>query len=159
MIGYDRVAARRNARFHVQIKLTGLPEIPPEHPVQLRGDVARVFRGADTLKPGDPISFTVWVCSRGLEPTGPPFVMHDALLRFGILEAFLDGEPPDCELVGYEFEVVADFSEHPVLPLKEPDRVFTPAPRVEPRKDLQQASRRDPSKAVKPRNWWQFWKR
>ena len=128
---YDRIAARRNAPFHVQVELTDLPTDPPENYVRIGGAVVRVFRSDGTLNFGDSVSFEVWVCSRGKEPTGPRYVYHQDLVGMGHVEAYLDGKPPDCGFVGYEYTLVPGPSEQPTLTLGELNAA---------------------------RKWWQFWK-
>jgi len=115
MILYDRVGARRDARFHVQVKLTDLPAAPTNDYVRIGGAVIRVFRGETTLKFGDSVSFTLWVCSRGKEPTGPAYVYFEDLIGMGNVEAYLTGKPPDCDVVGYEFILLREPSEKPTL--------------------------------------------
>ena len=115
MILYDRVGARRDAPFHVQVKLTDLPAVSPEDYVRIGGVVVRVFRGSMILKLGDSLSFVVWVCSKGREPTGPPYVYHQDVVGMGHIEAYLGGKPPDCVLVVYEFTMMTEPSDEPKL--------------------------------------------
>jgi hypothetical protein len=147
MILYDGVAARRDAPFHVQVKLTDLPAVTPNDYVRIGGAVIRVFRGETTLKFGDSVSFTLWVCDRGKEPTGPPYVYFEDLIGMGNVEAYLDGKPPDCDVVGYEFTVLREPSEKPTLTVG--DLHDVPA-------RFGHSARASNCRAA--RKWWQFWK-
>jgi hypothetical protein len=111
-----RVEWRVTAPYHVQLQLERRSEplrVPSE--VVLRGRVVRVFRSDGRLGPGDWVAFKLWVCQPGDEPTGPPFIYHQPFMQASYVEAYLHGEPPDCELAGYEFAVISAPSEEPSL--------------------------------------------
>jgi hypothetical protein len=143
---YDVAEARREAPIHVQIELTDLPTpIPELREIKLTGFVVTVFRGSSLLQIGSVVSFPIWICPRGKEPTGPAFVYRDVLMRLGYVEAYLSGEPPDCRLVGYECRLISTPSLHPQLPveLEEADRA---------------TEMRERSEVARP-TWWQFWRK
>jgi len=115
---YNIAAARRAAPIHVQVELTALPEaIPDLAEITMAGSVVAVFRGPSNLQVGSSVSFPIWVCHPGSEPTGPPFVYRDDLTRLRYVEAYLSGEPPNCRLVGYECQLISTSSLYPQLPL------------------------------------------
>jgi hypothetical protein len=115
---YDVAEARLNAPIHVQIELSGLPaSLPTLGEIRMGGAVIRVFRGTSLVQVGSHVAFKIWVCRQGDEPTGPPFVYRDELVRMRYIEAYLWGQPPDCSLVGYECLLIATPSSDPQLPV------------------------------------------
>ncbi len=139
-IPQDEVERKRAAaRFHLQIELG---ERPGKHvstgPALVRGRVLRIFRGDSSIRPGDPLSFDLNVCSPGeTPPPGSAHVSYDALLHARHMEVFLNGTPPRCDLVEDGWAVLSETSEGPVLS-EQADEAEAPQP-----------SRR---------NWWQFWR-
>lgn len=110
-----RVIARRGAPFHVQLELTRVPAECPNGEVQIEGRVVRVFRGEALLQPGTLVSFPLWVCNNGGEPTGPAYVYHHALVTASHMEAYLEGTPPQCRVAGYEFTLLPASSALPMI--------------------------------------------
>jgi hypothetical protein len=144
---YDTAKARRNAPFHVQIKLVNLPATRPEPSDEIRigGLVVQIFHGDPFLQVGNFVSFAIWVCRSGDEPTGPAYAYYDDLVRMGHVEVYLQGQPPDCDLVGYEYLLIAAPSLDPQLPKDAGD--FAPISQLQAH-----------SRSSGP-SWWQFWKR
>jgi hypothetical protein len=120
------IIARRDAPLHVQIRLTNRPEKVPEPnggEVPINGEVVKVFRGQALASPGSLITFQLWVCGPGAEPTGRAFVYFDALAQAIYLEAFLYGRPPQCRLAAYEFELLDEPTPAPTLTVEELERL------------------------------------
>jgi len=111
-----RIQWRMRAPFHVQFHLEKKEEplrIPSD--IFLGGQVVRVFRSDGRLESGDRVRFKIWLCQPGDEQTGPAFIHHDAYTRARYVEAYLHGQPPDCELAGYEFEVLSAPTDEPTM--------------------------------------------
>lgn len=109
MIIYDVAQVRRQAPLHVQIELSKAPwpefngtKRPGSPEVRIGGAIVRVFRDASLVSVGDRVWFPIWICQRGDEPTGPAYLYEEDLRRKRYIEAYLHGDPPACELVGYE---------------------------------------------------------
>jgi hypothetical protein len=157
MIFYDKMSARRNATLHIQIRLTDVPATPPEDYARIGGAVVRVFHAEIPLEFEAPVSFVVWVCSKGKEPTGPAYVYHENLLHMGYVEAFLNGKPPNYHLVGYEFTLIGEPSDEPMLTVGEPSDVL----RREAAEDMLSRPRPLAVSGQRPaaaKKWWQVWK-
>ena len=135
MFRYDPAAARREAPIHVQVKLTDLPATDPDGFARVGGEVVRVFRGETALRHGASIEFRLWMCRRGREPTGPAYAYYEDLVAKGYMEAYLEGSPPDCRLVAYEFCLLSEPSDDPRLRVDDLDRSLPV-----------------------PKKWWQFWR-
>lgn len=97
---FGHLRARLDARLHVQVRLAGLPNVvvtPALVPVA--GHVVRVFRGEPTVRVGDAVQFPLPVHRPGDEIwPGPSFMRYDDLMQATHLEAYLNGDPPACEL-------------------------------------------------------------
>jgi hypothetical protein len=142
-----RIAVRRDAPLHVQIELAPFsPDLRPRSGVEIQGHVVRVFRGDGLTKPGDFLSFDLWVCEEGDEPTGPAFVYYKDLLAASHLEAYLFGTPPKCMLGAYEFTLL----DGPTL---------DPRMSVQELVELMQLWTQESELRPETRRWWQFWKR
>jgi hypothetical protein len=117
-----RIAARRHATFHVQLQLD--KSAPPDASAALsremiRGDVVRIFRGSNELGLGDQAGFEIWVCEPGDEPTGPAYIYKHAYIGALYLEAYLDGKPPNCKLLGYELAVIDTPTDEPIMTVEQ----------------------------------------
>ena len=145
--GAERLAARRDARFHVQVTVGRFPEeIRTPGLVLLRGVVVKVFRsdGGLSIGVGDEVSFTVPVCRDGDEvPPGSAHLLREILARTAYLEVYLNGRPPRCEVACDEFESIAAPGDTPAM---SPISLGSPE---EPRGVL-------PSQGK--RRWWQLWR-
>jgi hypothetical protein len=108
-----RLTARESAPFHLQ--MTVEPRINPSGESELAGRVVRVFRTDGRLAEGDHVSFQIYVCRPGDEPTGPAYIHEEALARAAIVEAYLFGAPPSCRLAAYEFTLLIAPTDHPVM--------------------------------------------
>jgi hypothetical protein len=113
--------------------------------IRMAGSVVHVFRGSPLVQVGSVVSFPIWVCHKGDEPTGPAFVYHDDLLRKRYVEAYLSGQPPDFRLAGYECLLITTPSLEPQLPVD-----FA---------KLALPSGRGVSPGTAPRRRWWFWKK
>ena len=108
-----RILARTNAPYHVQLQLDEKPRsLGKGH---ILGRVIRVFRSDGRLTVGQNVSFKIWVCQPGDEPTGPAFVHYEPLMQASHLEIYLFGTPPKCELGAYEFELLNAPTDEPVM--------------------------------------------
>jgi hypothetical protein len=142
-----RLAARREAPFHIQMAVEARSVMRGE--AQIAGKVVRVFRTDGRLEEGDAITWAIWVCRPGDEPTGPAYIYADDLERVSFIEAYLRGTPPACDLAAYEFTLIDAPTERAVLsPAELEELMKDPSPRQE---------------AVMPASpnrvkWWQFWK-
>jgi hypothetical protein len=87
-----RLAARLTAPFHIQMALD--TRAVERGRAQIAGKVVRVFRTDGRLAEGSGVSFEIWVCRPGDEPTGPADIYDDALAKAGFIEAYLRGTPP-----------------------------------------------------------------
>jgi hypothetical protein len=144
-----RLRWRQTAPFHVQLELEKTHDVPRVPSVtRVQGRAIRVFRTDGRLAAGDHIAFGLWVCREGDEPTGPAYIYYDEFMRAIHMEAYLHGNPPECELAAYEFSVIDAPSEQPTLTVGELEELLArfgkpgaPTPRT-----------------PKARRWWQFWK-
>src|SRR6476646_1224456 len=95
-----RLTARREALYHIQMAVDARSVVRGE--AQIAGKVVRVFRTEGRLEEGDSITWAIWVCRPGDEPTGPAYIYEDDLARALFIEAYLHGTPPACNLAAYE---------------------------------------------------------
>jgi hypothetical protein len=123
VILYVPANARRVAPFHVQLELLTRRSTAPERgrQITLRGPIVRLFRGTPILSLGDELSFDIWLCNPGGEPTGLPYVYYDDLVRLPYVETYLSGKPPDCDIVCYEFQFIPAPSDSPYVPADSAD--------------------------------------
>lgn len=135
----QRLQARRDARFHVQLEIDAVGDPPRDAgPVTIRGHVIRVFRGEGRLPSGSPLEVGVLACRGDVHvPPGLAYLSYDALVQARYIEAFLDGEPPHCSVALDECQLVDAPSEVPVMTVAELELI--------------------PS-ANRPRRWWQIWR-
>lgn len=131
-----RVHCRKTAPFHVQIQLEK-EEVAVPATNDVRGRVVRIFRGDGRLQPGDLVTFKIYVCRPGGEPTGPAFIYEKALAAANYLEAYLNGNPPNYELAAYELEIVE-------------------APTDEPKMNVAQLEELVRGKTPVKKKWWKF---
>jgi hypothetical protein len=104
-----QLKARLEARFHVQIEITFREAdfaTPAEVPIT--GRVVSVFRGAISV--GDEITFSVHVTRPeddwDMRLIGPTYMLYETFMRASYIEAFLNGDPPICELALDEYVVL-----------------------------------------------------
>jgi hypothetical protein len=147
-IGFEgRLAARREAPFHVQLELATLPaKLLMPSVVQIEGRVVRVFRGDALIEPGASVSFALWVSQKGDEPTGPAYVYYNHLVAASHMEAYLYGTPPHCRLAAYEFMLLDRPSLDARMSVQELEDLMEPLPG-------ESGPRR------KTKRWWQIWRR
>ena len=136
--------ARREAPLHLQLQLTRIPvHCPsPGDVVSIEGRVVRIFRGQALVETGADLSFPLWVCEEGDEPTGPAYVHHEALVAATHMEVYLYGRPPDCHLAGYEYVLLQGPTTDPTMSVNDLEKRL-PRP----------SGRRDGAR------WWELWKR
>jgi hypothetical protein len=136
-----RLRARREAPLHVQLELLPFSAQPLrlDREVSIEGRVVETFRGRDLAKPGDHLSFDLWVCDRRDGPDGPSFVHYKRLMEATHLEAYLYGRPPRCQLAAHEFRLLRERSATPTMSVEE----------------LEIAT----GSMGQPGRWWEFWKR
>jgi len=128
-----RLKWRITAPYHVQLQLDQEAE-PLRVPstILVQGTVVRVFRSDSRLRCGDRVGFKIWVCQPGDEPTGPAFVYYDQFMQASHVEAYLHGDPPNCELAAYEFALISAPTDQPtmsVAQLQELANSSVPTPR------------------------------
>ena len=145
----SRLWLRQTVPFHVQIELTNEPDSYrwPSYNDEIRGHVVRVFRSDGRLGLGDFVTFSLWVCDPGDEPTDPACVYRKAIVQATHMEVYLhDGIPPQLELAGYEFDLLNAASDEPTMCA---DQLNEDLPKEVPGgEDLE----------VKTgRKWWRFW--
>jgi hypothetical protein len=142
-----RLAVRRSAPFHLQMALE--TRAVERREAQIVAKVVRVFRTDGRVVEGSSVTFRIWVCEPGDEPTGPAYIYNDDLMKAFFMEAYLRGTPPACELAAYEFTLIDAPTDEPVLnPSQLEELLEDPSP-------YQQVVEPTISKPVK---WWQFWK-
>jgi hypothetical protein len=110
-----RVYWRTTAPFHVQFQLEKEEHVKIPSAIFMGGQVVRVFRSDGRLGLGDRVRFKIWLCQPGDEPTGPAFIYHSAFTRARYIEAYLHGQPPDCDLAAYELEVLSAPTDEPTM--------------------------------------------
>lgn len=141
--------ARHEARFHVQIEvLSAAPAERTPGPMPVQARVVRVFRGDGSLAAGDSVHFVEQVTRPGDEiPCGGMiWKAHDAVLSARYLEAFLNGDPPNCVIPLCQSEVIAAPTVRPIMPGYFP---FV-AVRVRALREVARAH-------AEGRRWWRFW--
>jgi hypothetical protein len=98
---HSHLGARLRARFHVQVQITDR-EAEPGTPaaVPVKGRVVRVFRSDGALNVGDEVLFSVHVRRKGDDIwPGPSFMLYETFANANHMELFLDGNPPQCEVL------------------------------------------------------------
>ena len=145
-----RLKSRQTAPFHIQLELEKPQDIHTvSGDVQVHGRAVRVFRTDGRVAVGDRLGFALWVCRAGDEPTGPAYIYYDDFTTANFMEAYLYGDPPECKLAAYEFNVIRTPSDEPTLTPHEleevPEQVGNaPVGRLRIRKTTR---------------WWRFWRR
>jgi hypothetical protein len=140
----ERVKARRLAPFHVQLELepSGTVRSTPGL-MPIAGRVSRIFKGHGKVSVGDRLTFSVNVCRRGEEtPPGAAYLFEDDLRHATYIEVYLDGTPPQCQIV---------FDECAILAGQRDDALMTDAS-VETLMETGQSA-----PPLRPRRWWRFW--
>jgi hypothetical protein len=108
-----RIHWRKTAPYHLQLELDQKAiqlELAKEYQhwdgSRIECRVVRLFRSNKGLTIDDRVSFRIFVCEPGLEPTGPAYIYKKDLVQTTFMEAYLHGEPPECQLAAYEFEIL-----------------------------------------------------
>jgi len=116
--------ARKNARFHVQVKIGKIPtDIQTPAQVLVEGVVVQVFRSDGSLGLGDRVGFLVWVCREGDHvPLGPVCGFLDRLASATHIEVYLNGAPPRCEVALDEWLPLETASDEPRLTVEDLER-------------------------------------
>ena len=144
-----RLKWRQTAPFHIQLELTNNQNMPFKlGEVRVQGQVVSVFRTDGRLTDGDQIVFKLWVCREGDEPTGPAYVYYDDFMHMVYMEAYLYGNPPECELAAYEFCPISAPSDEPILTAEDLEKRIV-------RPSMPEASI---SRTPAAKRWWQLWK-
>ena len=110
--------ARRDAEFHVQVELTEVPstaDTPCE--ISVCAKVVQIFRARRPLHLGDAVKFSVAVNRPGDEmPAGGTlWIDYDNLASHRFMEVFLDGDPPDCRVALWQYQLLDSASEEPKM--------------------------------------------
>ena len=119
---HGRLMARNDAPFHLQMTLE--PRQNAHGESALTGKVVRVFRTDGRLAEGDEISFGIYICRPGDEPTGPAYIHEEALGRAAFVEAYLFGTPPSCTLAAYEFTLLNAPTDQPIMNSEELEQLL-----------------------------------
>jgi hypothetical protein len=111
--------ARWRADLHVQVRLERVAvdaQTPGDVPVA--ACVVHVFRGPQTVRIGDPLEFSVSAARHGdALPIGGALWTNLDVLRAGrFMEAYFDGQPPNCSVALWQCQVIDAPSDAPVLP-------------------------------------------
>jgi hypothetical protein len=144
-----RLKSRQTAPFHIQLELEKSEDFHAvSGDIQVHGRVVRVFRNDSRVAVGDRLGFDLWVCRPGDEPTGPAYIYYDDLKTASYMEAYLYGDPPECKLAAYEFNVIRTPSDEPTLTPRELEAL------------LEQfgAAHAVPLRKQKETRWWRFWR-
>ncbi len=103
--------ARQKARYHVQVQIERVgfpPRMPGE--AEVGGKVVQVFRAdGSELRCGDPIRFRLSVAAynEALPPEdGVWWLPADAIYEGACIEAFLNGEAPDCAVALWQVTIL-----------------------------------------------------
>jgi len=141
---HGRLAARRTAPFHIQMALATRTVERGE--AEITGKVVRVFRTDSRLAEGNDVTFPIWVCKPGDEPTGPAYIYADDLAKAVFIEAYLRGRSPYCELAAYEFTLIDAPTDQPVLSPEELEELL--------KSHIEAVAPGRPNQV----KWWQFWR-
>jgi len=114
--------ARRTARFHVQVQIREV-QLPSEYPGEARvvALVDQVFRGNDHLACGEQIKFRLSVIEHldQMQTDGTMWVLAHRVVAGQLLEVFLNGAPPDCEVALWQSALIERVSLEPQMTLDE----------------------------------------
>ena len=110
--------ARHEAAFHIQVKLTQVPstaDAPGE--ITVSAKVVQIFRARKPLHPGDTVKFSVAVNRPGDEmpASGTLWIDYNNLASHRFMEVFLDGDPPDCHVALWQYQLLDSASEEPKM--------------------------------------------
>lgn len=117
-----RLTARNQAPFHLQMTLE--PRLNEWGESELAGKVVRVFRTDGRIAEGDQISFGIYICRPGDEPTGAAYIYEEAVARAVFVEAYLFGTPPSCQLAAYEFMLIDAPTDQPMMNSEELEQLL-----------------------------------
>jgi hypothetical protein len=109
--------ARIDSRYHVQVKLLRMVIGQTPSEVPLHGIVVRVFRGGENLNVGSEIQFSVDVISNKDEPRFGDEVwqVKESIEKAKYMEAFLDGNPPQCKVAAWQSFIINAPSDTPQI--------------------------------------------
>jgi hypothetical protein len=118
--------------------------------MSLETRVLKVYRSDGTLKVGDCVNFAEYVMREGDEIPcgGTRWKRHDEVWNARYLEAFLNGEPPSCEVALCQSVMLSAPTDCPQMDGWYPD--------VAIRQRALRASWEEGKAAG--RRWWQFWR-
>lgn len=123
------LAARRSARFHVQVELEKVPDnYPSFSDVPVTARVVRLFRHKWRwwhwpwrwrLEVGDRVSYAVSIVSEGdpIRPGGAFWTPYGALKNAKFMEVFLSGAPPKCSVAVWQCRIIDRPTDEPVMNL------------------------------------------
>jgi hypothetical protein len=112
----QRLKARREAPYHVQVEITAAPPPAGDGLARVEGRVSRVFRSDGRPAVGDPVTLRLAVVREQEDPPpGRAAIVYERLIRATHLEAFLLGDPPRCEVCLDELELLSEALPGPIL--------------------------------------------
>jgi hypothetical protein len=101
----DEFRALRDARYHVQVRVIGVPYVRPVlergyGPASVKGEIVNVFRGDEDLKIGDKVKFSAncHTDEKNRPLGGYCGYRLDEFEKVEFFEVFLNGAPPHCQL-------------------------------------------------------------
>jgi hypothetical protein len=113
---YDQ--ARRDATFHVQVELNEISstaDTPGE--ISVCAKVVQIFRARKPLRRGEAVKFGVAVNRPGdeLPAGGTLWIDYDNLASHCFLEVFLNGDPPNCTVALWQYQLIDSPSKEPTM--------------------------------------------
>ena len=123
--------ARRDAEFHVQVAVHYVQNnVQTPGSAHVDAEVVRVFRGGGKLRLGDPVHFVLSVLTGDEDPLTIPvggtlWMNYHALQTAQYLEVFLDGLPPECAVVLWQYDIIDEPTKKPTMdvPAESPQQI------------------------------------
>lgn len=110
--------ARDEAQLHVQVELLEKPQYldGDNENFSLLGKIIRIFRGSQYCHVGQVVNFNAAVkASSDCYCSGVLWLNHQDFLQNDFMEVFLNGQPPECAVALYQYELIAAPTEHSTI--------------------------------------------